>query len=90
MSTQPVSITFQNAEEARPIIEAITADNPDATIAHFPSMTKIDAPGKLRINADTVTERIGREWDPQELHLVVISLSGTIDEDDDYFELSWD
>jgi phenol hydroxylase P2 protein len=89
VSDQLVSITLQNTEDARPIIEAITADNPAATVAHFPAMVKIDAPGKLTINAASVGERVGREWDPQELHLSMITLSGNIDEDDDHFELSW-
>jgi phenol hydroxylase P2 protein len=88
-STNPVSITLQNTEDARPIVDAITADNPDAVVNHFPAMVKIDCPGKLTINAESVTDRVGRDWDPQELHLSVISLSGNIDEDDDYFELSW-
>ena len=89
MSEQLVSITLQNTEDARPIIDAITADNPAATVSHYPAMVKIDAPGKLTINASSVGERVGREWDPQELHLSMISLSGNIDEDDEYFELSW-
>ena len=89
MSDQPVSITLQNTEDARPIIEAITADNPTATVSHYPAMVKIDAPGRLTINASSVGERVGREWDPQELYLSMITLSGNIDEDDDHFELSW-
>ena len=88
-STNPVSITFQNTEDARPIIDAITADNPQAEVSHFPSMVKVDCPGRLTINAGSVSDRIGRDWDPQELHLSVISLSGNIDEDDDFFELAW-
>jgi phenol hydroxylase P2 protein len=88
-STNPVSITLQNTEDARPIVDAIAADNPDAVVHHFPAMVKVDCPGRLTINAGTVTDKLGRDWDPQELHLSVISLSGNIDEDDDYFELSW-
>ncbi len=84
-----VSITLQNTGDARPIIDAITADNPKATVNNLPAMVKIDCPGKLVIKADSVSERIGREWDPQELHLELITLSGNIDEDDDYFQLSW-
>ena len=88
-ATNAVSITFQNTEDARPIVDAIAADNPNATVAHFPAMVKIDCPGRLTINARSVSERIGRDWDPQELHLSMISLSGNIDEDDDKFELAW-
>ena len=88
-STNSVSITLQNTEDARPIVDAIVADNPTAVVQHFPAMVKIDAPGRLTINAETVGEKVGRDWDPQELHLSVISLSGNIDEDDDKFELAW-
>jgi phenol hydroxylase P2 protein len=88
-ATNPVSITLQNTEEARPIVDAIVADNPHATVQHFPAMVKIDCPGRLTINAATVSDRIGRDWDPQELQLSMISLSGNLDEDDDRFELAW-
>jgi phenol/toluene 2-monooxygenase (NADH) P2/A2 len=88
-ATNSVSITFQNTEDARPIVDAIVADNPGATVQHFPSMVKVDCPGRLTINASSVSERVGRDWDPQELHLSMISLSGSIDEDDDRFELAW-
>jgi phenol hydroxylase P2 protein len=36
-----------------------------------------------------VTSRIGRPWDVQEIHLSVISLSGTVDEEEDEFTLFW-
>lgn len=84
-----VSITFQNNGDSRPIIEAIQADNPEAEISHMPALVKIDCAGRLVIKAETVSERVGRDWDPQELHLSVISLSGNIDEDDDQFVLQW-
>jgi phenol hydroxylase P2 protein len=84
-----VSITLQNTGEARPIIEAIAEDNPDAKVESFPAMVKIDCPGKLVIKRDTVAEKVGRDWDVQELHLSLISLSGNIDEDDDEFVLAW-
>lgn len=84
-----VSITFQNNGDSRPIVEAIQADNPNAVVNHMPALVKIDCEGRLVIKADSVSERIGREWDPQELHLSVISLSGNIDEDDDEFVLAW-
>jgi phenol hydroxylase P2 protein len=88
-STNSVSITLQNTEDARPIVDAITADNPAAVVSHFPAMVKVDCPGRLTIKAESVSDRIGRDWDPQELQLSMISLSGNIDEDDDIFELTW-
>jgi phenol hydroxylase P2 protein len=84
-----VSITLQNTGDARPIVDAIRADNPGAELSDFPSMIKIDCPGRLVINQQSVSDRIGREWDVQELQLSLISLSGNIDEDDDHFSLSW-
>ncbi len=86
---QMVSITFQNTDDARPIIEAIEADNPDAVVAHYPAMVKIDCPGRLVVKRESVEERLGRDWDVQEIHLSLISLAGEIDEDDDHFILEW-
>lgn len=87
--TRNVSITLQNTDDARAIIEAIKADNPDATASDFPAMVKIDCPQRLVVKADTVSEAIGRDWDPQEIHLSIITLSGNIDEDDDQFVIQW-
>ncbi|WP_078119093.1 MmoB/DmpM family protein [Thiosocius teredinicola] len=87
MSNNNVYIALQNNEDARPIVEAIEQDNPSATVNHFPAMVKIDAPGRLEIRRATVEELIGREWDPQEIHLSVISISGNVDETDEAFIL---
>ncbi len=84
-----VSITLQNNDDARPIIEAIEKDNPNATITYLPAMVKIDCESRLIVKQETVEELIGREWDVQELLMSVISLAGNVDEEDDYFELSW-
>ncbi len=84
-----VSITLQNSQDGFAIAEAILADNPQAIRHDFPAMTKIDCPGRIEIRAESVSERIGRDWDPQEIHLNVISLSGSIDEDDDVFAIFW-
>lgn len=89
MTVQNVSITLSASGDARPLVEAIRADNPTATIANLPSVVKIDAPGRLVVKADSVSERIGRTWDIQELQLSLISISGNIDQDDDEFVLSW-
>lgn len=84
-----VSITLQNTEDARPIIEAIEADNPEAVVVQYPAMVKIDVPDRIVVKRDSVTERLGRDFDLQEIHLSLISLNGYIDEDDDEFVLSW-
>ncbi len=84
-----VSITLQNTDDARPILQAIEQDNPDCEIQQMPSLVKVDMAGPLRINRSSVEAFLGREWEVQELHLSLITLSGEVDEDDDYFELSW-
>lgn len=84
-----VSITLQNNDDARPIIEAIEKDNPNATVNIYPAMVKIDCEGRLIVKQETVEELLGREWDVQELHLSIVSIAGNVDEEDDYFELSW-
>lgn len=87
--TRQVSISLQNSQDAAAIVDAILADNPLAERKSFPAMTKIDCPGRLEIRAESVSERLGRDWDPQEIHMSVISLSGTVDEDDGTFILFW-
>lgn len=87
MSEKMVFLALQDNEDARPIREAIEADNPHAVITQFPGVYKIDAPGRLVVNRESVEERIGRAWDPQDIHLSLVSLSGNIDETDAYFAL---
>jgi phenol hydroxylase P2 protein len=84
-----VSITLQKSQDSAAIADAILADNPGAQRADFPAMIKIDGPGRLEIRAESVSDRLGRDWDPQEIHLSVISLSGSVDEDDDIFTVFW-
>lgn len=84
-----VFIAFQTNEETRSIIDAIAEDNPNAIINEQPAMVKIDAPGSLTIKRGTVEEKLGRDFDLQELHVHLITLSGHINETDDEFTLSW-
>ncbi len=84
-----VFLIVQDNEDARPIIEAVEQDNPDANIQYQPGMVRMEGAGQLVVNRETVEEQIGREWDVQELHLVLVSLAGNVDEDEDKFELSW-
>jgi phenol hydroxylase P2 protein len=87
MST--VFIAFQANEESRPIVEAILADNPGAVAVENPGMVKIDAEGQLTILRSSIEERIGRDFDLQELQIHLITISGHLDEDDDHFTLAW-
>lgn len=89
MSDQLVFIALQANDDMRPVIDAIEADNPHATVHRYPAMVKIDAPGRLEVNRATVEDLIGRSWDPQELQLGLISLAGNIDETEDRFVLAW-
>lgn len=86
---KPVSISIQNTQDGFAIVEAILADNPEAQSTPLPAMTKIDCPGRLEIRAESVSGRLGRDWDPQEIHLSVISLSGSVDEDDGSLIIFW-
>ena len=84
-----VVIAFQANEESRPIVDAILADNPEATAVHSPALVKIDAPGSLTIKRESIEAQTGRPFDLQQIHVNLVTLSGYIDEDDDQFTLSW-
>ena len=92
MSTPIVSnvfFAFQDNEESRPVIEAILADNPEATAVHSPGLVKIDAPGRMVIRRATIEELVGRAFDLQQIQVNLVTLSGHVDEDDDELSLSW-
>jgi len=84
-----VFLIIQDNEDARPIIEAVGEDNGDVRIQYEPGMVRMEAPGRLVVNRDTVSKFAGRDWDVQELQLSLVSLSGHLDEDDDHFTLAW-
>ena len=84
-----VFIAFQRNEESRAIVNAIVADNPGARVDEQPAMVKVDMPNRLVIRKSTVEQEIGREFDLQEMHINLITLSGHIDETDDEFSLTW-
>jgi phenol hydroxylase P2 protein len=84
-----VFLALQANEDTRLIIEAIMEDNPQAELHEYPAMVKIDSAGPLTIRRVSVEEKIGRDWDLQELHLNLISLSGHIDETEDEMILAW-
>lgn len=88
--TDAVFIAFQTNDDTRAIVDAITSDNQTATVARFPAMVKVDAPGRLVVKRESIEERMGRDFDLRELHLNLISLSGNIEESEDEFVLYWD
>lgn len=84
-----VFIAFQANEESRPIVDAILADNPEATAVYSPGLVKIDCPQRLVVKRASIEEQIGRPFDLQQIHINLVTLSGNIDEDDDQFSLWW-
>lgn len=88
--TNNVFLAVQAVDDSRAIIEAIEKDNPHAVVEYQPAMVRITAPGNLTVKRETVSDLLGRDWDPQELQLVVISFGGNVVEDEEQFSLSWD
>lgn len=84
-----VFLALQAIDDARLIVEAIEEDNPEAEVDHQPAMIRITAPGRLTVKRETVSEKIGRDWDPQELHLLLVTFGGNVDEDEDEFTIHW-
>ena len=84
-----VFIAFQNNAEAQPIIEAVLEDNPEAVANETPGMVKIDCPSRLVVRRESVAEKMGRDFDLQEMHINLISMGGNVDETDDEFILEW-
>ena len=96
MQTQPttaprskVFIAFQDNEESRPVVEAVLADNPEATAAHTPGLVKIDCPRHLVIRRASIEAITGQSFDLQQIQINLVTLSGHVTEDDDEFSLSW-
>ncbi|MDV7211418.1 MmoB/DmpM family protein [Azotobacter beijerinckii] len=87
--TSFVFIAFQDTDNARYYVDAIAADNPHAEIQHQPAMIRVQAKDRLDIRRETVEERIGRTWDVQEMMLDVITLGGSIEEEEDRLSLCW-
>jgi phenol hydroxylase P2 protein len=84
-----VFLALQLTDDSRSIIDALLADNPGATLDEQPAMVRVDCENSLTLKRESVSERMGRPFDLQELHLSLISLTGNIDETDDEFTLSW-
>lgn len=87
--SQLAFIVFQDNDNARYLVEAMAEDNLHAEVQYHPAMIRIQAEKRLVINRATVEEKIGREWDVQEMLLDVISIGGNVDEDEDHFILEW-
>ncbi|WP_114800172.1 MmoB/DmpM family protein [Moraxella canis] len=84
-----VYLALQDNDTSRYIVEAIEEDNPEVTIIYQPAMIRIESQSRLVVRAETVSEKMGQDWDIQELQLNLITLGGNVDEDDDTFTLCW-
>lgn len=84
-----VYIALQDNDESRYIVEAIEETNEDCTIIHMPAMVRVEREHKLVISREAVEEKMGRDWDIQELHLNLVTIGGNVDEDDDRLILEW-
>ena len=82
-------IALQDVDEARPIIEAAERDNDNLVVERAPAMVRLIHDGEVVIRKETVEELTGMDWDPQDIHLVLITVGGNIDEGDDYFRVYW-
>ncbi|EXR30031.1 phenol hydroxylase P2 protein [Acinetobacter sp. 1281984] len=52
-------------------------------------MIRIESETDLVIKAETVSEKLGQDWDIQSLQLNMITLGGNVEEDDNTFRLHW-
>ncbi|EXB99488.1 MULTISPECIES: MmoB/DmpM family protein [Acinetobacter calcoaceticus/baumannii complex] len=84
-----VYLALQDNDTSRYIIEAIEEDTPEASIQYLPAMIRIESETDLVIKAETVSEKLGQDWDIQSLQLNMITLGGNVEEDDDTFRLHW-
>lgn len=84
-----VYLALQDNDTSRYIIEAIEQDNPEATVQYLPAMIRVESETDLVIQAETVSEKMGQDWDIQALQLNLITLGGNVEEEDDSFRLHW-
>lgn len=84
-----VQIAFQDNDDSRYIVAAIEQDNPTAIVHYEPALIRVENEGALQINRETVEEHIGNDWEVQSIHVNLVTLTGNIDEDDDYFRIQW-
>ena len=52
-------------------------------------MIRVESETGLIVKAETVSEKLGQDWDIQSLQLNMITLGGNVEEDDDSFRLHW-
>lgn len=82
-------LCLQSTDEGRVIAEAIKKDNEGITVSNKPAMIQLEREGSIVVKAQSVSEALGRDWETDELQLVLISTGGQIDEDNDQFVVYW-
>jgi phenol hydroxylase P2 protein len=89
--TRQVGVDLQDSEDTRALVEAIEEDNPEVHLTRLPGLVKLQSPGELVIQRETVEERLGREWETHEFQMNIVSYSGNIAEwDDDRIVIKWE
>ena len=91
-TTRSVGIDLQEStEDSRGLVGAIEADNPDVVVSRIPGLVRVQAPGSLVINRETVERLLGRPWETHEFQMSIVSYFGHIAEwDDDEIVIKWD
>ncbi|MBB2891951.1 MmoB/DmpM family protein [Flexivirga oryzae] len=89
--TRKVGFDLQEgSDDNRFLVEAISADNPEAVVTSMPGLMRVQAPGRMVINRDSVEQRLGRPWETHEFQLAIVSYFGQIAEwDDDQIVIGW-
>ena len=61
---QVASITLLNNDDARPVIDAIMADNPGVRVLNMPGAVKLDCDDEIVVKRASVEERLGPHLGP--------------------------
>ena len=89
MSKSIALLCIQSTDEGRVIADVIKKDNEGIVVSNKPAMIRLEREGSIVVKAQSVSEALGRDWETDELQLVLISTGGQIDEDDDQFVVYW-
>ncbi len=84
-----VYLALQDNDMSRYIVQAVEEDNPEVVVTYQPAMIRMECEGRLVVNRETVEEKLGREWEIQELQLSLVTLGGNVEEEEDSLTLSW-
>lgn len=89
MSKSIALLCIQATDEGRVIADVIKKDNEGIVVSNKPAMIQLEREGSIVVKAQSVSKALGRDWETDELQLVLISTGGQIDEDDDQFVVYW-